>query len=154
MFSPTPSTLSLKTMLAANSHDRNSDPESDHITIAIDVHTAFLHADVDQDLFAEPPEPDEWDDAGLEEDEVWRLNKALYGYRKAPKLWHQHLVSVLESLNYHPLLTDPSCFRNDETNTHIFIHVDGGLLLGPRSEVLKLVELLSKQVLVKIIGRM
>ena len=57
--------ISLKTMLAASSHDRNNDPESDHITIAIDVHTAFLHADVDQDLFAEPPEPDEWYEAGL-----------------------------------------------------------------------------------------
>ena len=138
---------------AASSHDRNSDPESHHITIAIDVHTAFLHADVAQDLFAEPPEPDEWHDAGLEEHEVWRLNKALYCCRKAPKLWHQHLLSILESLNYHLLLTDPSCFRIDETNTHIFIHVDDGLLFGPRSEVLKLVERLSKQVLMRIVGR-
>ena len=155
MFSPTPSTLSLKTMLAASSHDRNNDPESNHITVSIDVHTAFLHADVDQDLFAEPPEPDEWYDAGLKEDEVWKLNKALYGYRKAPKLWHQHLVSVLESLNYHPLLTDPSCFRNDETNTNIFrSHVDDGLMFGPKNEVLKLVELLSKQVLMRITGRL
>ena len=81
----TPSTLSLK-MLAASSHDRDSDPESDHITIAIDVHTAYLHADVDQDLFAEPPEPDEWYAAGLKEDDVSRLNKALYSNRKAPKL--------------------------------------------------------------------
>ena len=154
MFSPTPLTLSLKTMLAASSHDRNSDPESDHITIAIDVHTAFLHADVDQDLFAEPPAPDEWYDAGVNEDEVWRLNKALYGYRKTPKLWHQHSLSILESLNYHPLVTDPSRFRNDETNTNIFIRVDDGLLFGPRSEVLKLVELLSKKVLMRIVGRM
>ena len=154
MFSPTPSTLSLKTMLAASSHDRNDDPESNHITVSIDVHTAFLHADVDQDLFAEPPEPDEWYDAGLQADEVWKLNKALHGYRKAPKLWHQHLVSVLESLNYHPLLTHPSSFRNDETNTHIFVHVDDGLMFGPKSEVLKLVELLSKQVLMRITGRM
>ena len=134
-------------------HDRNNDPESNHITVSIDVHTAFLHADVDQDLFAEPPEPDEWCDAGLKEDEVWKLNKALYGYRKAPKLWHQHLVSVLESLNYHPLLTDPSCFRNDETNTNIFVHVDDGLMFGPKN-VLKLVELLSKQVLMRTTGRM
>ena len=154
MFSPTPSTLSLETMLAASSHDRNNDPESNHITISIDVHTAFLHADVDQDLFAEPPEPDEWYDAGLRKDEVCRLNKALYGYRKAPKLWHKHLVNVLESLNYHPLLTDPSCFRNDETNINIFVHVDDGLMFGPKSEVLKLVELLSKQVLMRITGRM
>ena len=144
MFSPTPSTLSMKTMLFASSHDRNSDPESDHITVAIDVHTAFLHADVDQDLFAEPPEPDEWYDAGMKEDEVWKLNEALYGYRKAPKLWHQHLVSVLESLNCHQLLTDPSCFRNDETSTNIFVHVHDDLLFGPRSKVLKLVELFIK----------
>ena len=50
MFSPTPSTLSLKTMLAASSYDRNSNPESDYITVASDEHTAFLHADVDQDF--------------------------------------------------------------------------------------------------------
>ena len=100
-------------------------------------------------MFAETPEPDEWYDAGLKEDEVWKLNKALCGYRKAPKLWHKHLVSVLESLNYHPLLTDPSCFRKDETNTHIFVHVDDGLMFGPKNEVLKRVELLSKQVLMR-----
>ena len=41
MFSPTPSTLSLKTMLAASSHDRSNDPESNHITVSIDVHTAI-----------------------------------------------------------------------------------------------------------------
>ena len=76
MFSPTPSTLSLKTMLAASSHDRNMNPESNHITVSIDVHTAFLHADVDQDLFAEPPEPDEWYDAGLKEDEVWKIEQS------------------------------------------------------------------------------
>ena len=137
-------------MLAASSHDRNNDPESNQITVSIDVRTAFLHADVDQDLFAEPPEPDEWHDAGLKEDEEWELDKALYGYRKAPKLWHQHLVSVL---NYHPLLTDPSCFRNDETNTNIFVHVDDGLMCAPKSEVLKLVQLLSKQVLMWTTGR-
>ena len=152
MFSPTPSTLSLKTMLAASSYDRSIDPESDHITAAIDVHTAFLHADVDQDLFAEQPEPDEWCDAGLKEDEVWKLNKALYG-AQLQKWWHQHLVSILESLNYHPLLTDPSCFRNDEANINTFIHFGDGLLFGPRSEVSKLVELLSKPVLMRTTGR-
>ena len=107
--------------------------------------TCTLHADVDQDLFAEPPEPDEWYDAGLKEDEVWKLNKALYGYRKAPKLWHKHLVNFLGKSEISPLLTDPSCFRNDETNINIFVHVDDGLMFGPKSEVLKLVEFLLKQ---------
>ena len=99
--------------------------------------TQFQHADVDQELFTEPPEPDEWYESSLREDEVWKLNIALYGNRKAPKLWHQHAVNILENLNYHPLLTDPSCFRNDELNIN-----------------LQLVELLSKQILMRIVGRM
>ena len=132
----TPSTLSLETMLAASSHDRNSHPEHEHVTLATDVLTAFLRVDVDRDLSAEPPEPNEWYDAALRDDEVWKLNRALYGYRKAPKLW-QHVVSILKSFNYHPLQTDPSCFRNDELNINIFIHVDDGLLFGRRTEVLR-----------------
>ena len=54
MFAPTPSTLSLKTTLAASSHDRNNHPERGYIAIAIYVHTVFLHANIDQELFAEP----------------------------------------------------------------------------------------------------
>ena len=81
-------------MLGASSHDRNSHPESEHIIIAIDVQTAFLHADVDEDLFAEPPELDEWYDGALREDEVWKLNKAVYGYRKAPQLGSRNKLSV------------------------------------------------------------
>ena len=52
MFSPTPSTLTLKTKLGARSHYRNNHSECDHIISAIDVHTAFQHVDVGQDLFA------------------------------------------------------------------------------------------------------
>ena len=74
--------------------------------------------------------------------------------QSAPKLWHQHVAHVLKSLNYHPLLTDPSSCRNDELNINISIHVCGGLLFGPKSEVLRLVELLPNQVLMRIVGRM
>ena len=56
---------------------QNNHPDCDHIAIAIDVHAAFLHADVDQELIAEPPEPDERYESELREDEVWKLNKAL-----------------------------------------------------------------------------
>ena len=90
----------------------------------------------------------------LREDEVWKLNKALCGYRKAPKLWHQHVVSLLECLSYHPILTDASCFRNDELNINVIIHVDDGLLFGPSIEILRLVELSSSQDMMRIVGRM
>ena len=64
MCAPTSSTMSLPTMLAKSSHDRNNQLEDDYVAIAIDVHTAFLHADIDQDLHAGPPEESE-----LNEDE-------------------------------------------------------------------------------------
>ena len=52
-------------------------------------------------------------------------------------------------------MTDSSCFRNiDETNTNIFLHVDDGLIFGPKNDVLKLIELMSKQVLMRMTGRM
>ena len=79
-FVPTPSTPSLQTMLATSSHDRNYHPEDDYIAIAIDVHTAILHADIDRDMNAEPPEESELNDDG-----VWKLHNALYGYRKSTK---------------------------------------------------------------------
>ena len=96
MFASTPSTLSLKTMLATSSHDHNHHSEEDYIAIAPDVHTAFLHADIDQDLYAEPSEESE-----LNEDKVWKLHSALCAYRRAPRLWHQHVVTILESRNFH-----------------------------------------------------
>ena len=137
MFAPTPSTLFLKTMLAASSHDRNNHSEEDYIAIVLDVHTAFLHADIHQDLYAEPPEESEFN-----EDEVWKLHNALYGYRKAPRLWHQHVVTILDNPNFHSLLTDPSCFRND------------GLLFGPNTELQRLIEHLSRQVMMRSVGKL
>ena len=44
MFSPTPSTLSLKTLLAAAHTTETMIWSRTHITVSIDVHTAFLHA--------------------------------------------------------------------------------------------------------------
>ena len=90
MFAPTSSTLSLKTMLVTSSHDRNNHPEYDYTAFAVDVHTAFLHAYLDEDLYHESPE-----ESGLSTVEAWKLHRALYGCRKAPTLQHQHVVTIL-----------------------------------------------------------
>ena len=111
--SPTPLTQSLITMLASSSHDRNSDPEPDHITTAMAYTQHSCTRMLTKICLQNHQNQTEWYDAGLKEDEVCRLNKtSVQLSQKAPKLWHQHLVSILESLNYHPLLTDPSCFRS------------------------------------------
>ena len=104
------------------------------------MHTAVLHADTDLDLFAEPPEESE-----LCEDEVWNLYKALSGYRNAPNLWHQHVVTLLKSQIFSPLLTDSSCFTKLEFDINMSMHVGDGLLFGPNIEIQPLIEHLSTQ---------
>ena len=63
-------------------------------------------------------------------------------------------MTVLEYLNFHSLLKDPSCFRNDDLDINIFIHVDDGLLFGPNSALQRLIEHLSRQVMMRIVGRL
>ena len=78
-----------------------------------------------KDSFAERPEESE-----LCEDVVWKLHNALYRYRTAPKVWHQHVLTLLESLKFMRILTDSSCFRNVDLDINMFMHVDDGLLFG------------------------
>ena len=47
----------------------------------------------------------------------------------------QHVVTLLESLNFSPLQKDPSSSRNAELDIRIFIPVDDGLLFVPSIEL-------------------
>ena len=60
----------------------------------------------------------------------------------------------MASLNFQSLLIDLSCFRNDDLDINIFIHVDDGLLFGPSSELQRLIEHLSSQVMMRKVGRL
>ena len=52
----------------------------------MDVATAFLYADLEEETFVEIPE-------GValvgEGDMVWRLRKYLYGLKQSPRMWNQ-----------------------------------------------------------------
>ena len=130
MFAPTP-TLSLKTMLGVSSHDRNNHPKCDCIAIAIDVHTAFLHADIDQALFCSQ---------SYVKMKFGNCTQRCMDIAKHRNCGPQHVVTLLESLNFSPSEADPSSSRNAELDIRIFIHVDDGLLFGPNIEIQRLVE--------------
>ena len=46
---------------------------------------------------------------------MWRLNKALYGLKSAPKAWAQHLASVLKSLGWERSVLDECVFFKRNT---------------------------------------
>ena len=58
----------------------------------MDVATAFLYADLEEETFVEIPE-------GValvgEGDMVWRLRKCLYGLKQSPRMWNQTIDRLL-----------------------------------------------------------
>ena len=79
---------------------------------------------------------------------VFVLDKAAYGLRDAPLLWHLRAVEVLKEIGYRPLLHDGCTFalRHSTTNqllALLTLHVDDLLLAGPMAQVKDLQDKLS-----------
>lgn len=57
----------------------------------MDVHNAFLHGDLDEEVYMKPP-PSFYPDAG---NKVCRLRKSIYGLKQAPRCWFEKLTKSL-----------------------------------------------------------
>ena len=61
-----------------------------------DVPTAFLHANVIGNPYVFPPETENLENTN----KIWKLKKALYGLKSAPKAWNHHISKVLVDLEW------------------------------------------------------
>ena len=88
----------------------------------LDVKSAYLHADMDYELYVKQPQGFvERDGAGNEL--VWLLNKSLYGLKQAGRNWNALLDSFLKSQNFVPSLADPCLYTRFENNSIVFVLV-------------------------------
>ena len=87
----------------------------------MDVKTAFLYGDIDEDIWIELP-------TGCGVSRTAKLRKALYGLKQSPRVWYNTLATFLASLDFKPLDADSSVFCRD--GTIIAIYVDDLLLAG------------------------
>jgi hypothetical protein len=78
-FAPTPNLTSLRLAVAHSAWQRIKYGQSQTLVTA-DVGTAFLNALLSQDVFVQPPK-----DIGCKPGHCWKLRRALYGLRCAPK---------------------------------------------------------------------
>ena len=64
--------------------------------------------------------------------EVYKLKKALYGFKQAPCVWFVKLFDVLTSLGFHLIHHDPTLFLKYTFAAHIFlsIYVDDMIIIG------------------------
>ena len=93
----------------------------------MDVKTAFLYGNIDEEVYVE--QPPEFDDGTAR---VCKLNKALYGLKQAPRIWYQTFATFLEGLGFHPLTSDVGIFAKG--HTYIAVYVDDLLIAGPSKE--------------------
>ncbi|GKD16548.1 retrovirus-related pol polyprotein from transposon TNT 1-94 [Tanacetum coccineum] len=73
----------------------------------MDVKTAFLNGDLQEEVFVSQPE-------GFEDPEhpthVYRLKKALYGLKQAPRAWYDTLSKFLIATKFFKEVVDPTLF--------------------------------------------
>jgi hypothetical protein len=93
-----------------------------------DVKTAFLNADLDEELYMEQPKGFEQGPPGT----VCRLLKSLYGIKQAGRLWSLKWAKDLIKAGFVRSYSDPSLFLlHDDSGTVICgVYVDDGIIAG------------------------
>ncbi|GJW03817.1 retrovirus-related pol polyprotein from transposon TNT 1-94 [Tanacetum coccineum] len=83
----------------------------------MDVKTAFLNGDLQEEVFVSQPE-------GFEDPKhpthVYRLKKALYGLKQAPRAWYNTLSKFLMATKFFKGAVDPTLFTR-KTGKHILL---------------------------------
>ena len=93
----------------------------------LDVKTAFLYGELDEELYMEQPE-------GFKDpknkNKVMRLKKAIYGLKQAALAWWKALDKSMATLSCMCLVSDSGIFVNKEKTIVIIVYVDNVLFLG------------------------
>lgn len=101
----------------------------------LDVKTSFLHGNLKETVYVCQPEG--FEQEGKEE-KVYKLNKALYGLRQAPRAWYNKLNHILLELCYSKCSKEPSVYRK-KVSDHVMIvavYVDYLFLTGTSLELI------------------
>ena len=82
----------------------------------MDVMTAFLNADIDEEVYMKQPK-------GYEQGKnlVCKLNKAIYGTKQAPHNWNGLLNEFIESLGFKRLVSDCCVYVKISRTGHLII---------------------------------
>jgi len=92
-----------------------------------DVKTAFLHGNLDEEIYVELPQG--YDNNG---NNVCKLKKSMYGLRQAERCWNKFLTKILFKNGLRQSKKDPCLFYKKEKENYIFcaIHVDDMIVVS------------------------
>lgn len=127
-----------------------------------DVKNAFIHAKIDKEIYVEQPhgflksmsnpsKASSRQPAGNATSNktmknakalYCKLHKALYGLKQSPRLWYEHLLSVLKYFGFCEMPYDSAVFIHSVDKIIILCHVDDLIITGPSDD--KIDDLVSK----------
>ena len=96
----------------------------------MDVKTAFLHGDLEEEIYMEQPEGFK---AKGKEDYVCKLKKSLYGLKQAPRQWYKKFESVMGEQGYKKTTSDHCVFVKwfaSDDFIILLLYVDDMLIIG------------------------
>ncbi|KAK9940454.1 hypothetical protein M0R45_017116 [Rubus argutus] len=96
----------------------------------MDVKTAFLHGDLDEEIYMEQPEGFE---VKGKEQMVCKLKKSLYGLKQAPRQWYKKFDSFMIGQGYKRTDADPCVYIQQFPGGNFIIlllYVDDMLIVG------------------------
>ncbi|KAJ0515275.1 putative RNA-directed DNA polymerase [Helianthus annuus] len=110
----------------------------------LDVKSAFLNGDLKEEVYVQQP-------AGFEikgkETQVYRLNKALYGLRQAPRAWNLKLDQSLKKMGFTRCSHDQAVYKvhNADSVLIVGVYVDDLIVTGSNeSEILEFKEKMKR----------
>ena len=102
--------------------------------VAADFSVAFLHTPMDgpDKVHVEMPWELRSDDG---DDEVWELQRALYGLRRAAQLFQAYLTKLILGLGFEQSGAEAMMFVHRSLNLKVIIHVDDPLTSGSMENI-------------------
>jgi hypothetical protein len=93
----------------------------------MDVKTAFLHGELEEDVYIYAPEG-----AGYPDGAILKLDKSLYGLKQAPRVFNDALNDHLERIGFKRCESDPCVYikHTDSGPIYMAVYVDDLLLIG------------------------
>ena len=102
----------------------------------MDVKTAFLNGDLDEEIYMEQSEGFSAPGQGKK---VCKLVKSLYGLKQAPKQWHEKFDNAMMSSGFKINECDKCVYVKDTKNGYVIVclYVDDMLIVGSDDKMIK-----------------
>ena len=102
----------------------------------MDVKTAFLNGDLDEEIYMEQPEGFI---APGQEKKVCKLVKSLYGLKQAPKQWHEKFDHTMITSGFKINECDKCVYVKETENGYVILclYVDDMLIVGSDDDMIK-----------------